>query len=455
MKLILLSLVVTLSFCRNSPTSSQPDAKLEKKVDNLVQSYVDSKKAAGVAVAVYRGNEKLLLKSYGYADLELDVPMPVNASFEIGSVTKQFTAAAILQLVEQGKLSLADDLTKYIHFNTQGKKVTILQLLTHTSGIKSYTEMPMFENLAMRKYQRDTLLRIIEKEPFDFNPGEALIYNNTAFFMLGLIIEKITGITYEDYVKKNLFDKAGMNNSYYCSESKITKNRAHGYDMGEKGLVLAGYIDQTWPFSAGSLCSTVEDLIKWNDALHHGKILSDKMYKELISPAVLNDGTITHYAKGITVTNLNGRKMIEHGGGIPGFLSESRYYPTENLTIVVLVNTTGPVAPGEIADNIDNYISGSSKKELHFFKGDLSKFSGTYKGRGRGEDLAVKVMNNDSTLSVQFGDDKSKPLYYNTDDSWTDATSGSRISTYIFKQADTSSELRIDQVYGYYILKKE
>lgn len=118
----------------------------------------------------------------------------------------------------------------------------------------------MFGNLMVHKYKRDTLLRIVEKEPFDFEPGEALIYNNTAFYMLGLIIEKVSGESYEMYVKKNLFDKAGMTNSYYCSENKITKNRAHGYDGAEKELVRAAYLDHTWPYAAGSLCSTTEDL---------------------------------------------------------------------------------------------------------------------------------------------------------------------------------------------------
>ncbi len=133
-----------------------------------------------------------------------------DASFEIGSVTKQFTGAAICQLAEAGKLNLDDDITGYIKFNTHGKKVTIWNLLTHTSGIKGYTELPVFEKLSMVSYKRDTLLRLLENEPFDFEPGEALIYSNSGFFMLGLIIEKVSGLTYEEYVTKNLFEKAGM-----------------------------------------------------------------------------------------------------------------------------------------------------------------------------------------------------------------------------------------------------
>ncbi len=443
-------LAVILISCKQNPGSPASGSKLETRIDSLVKTYLDSTKAAGMAIAVYKGNEKLLLKGYGFADLEFDVKLPADASFEIGSVTKQFTGAATLQLVEQGKLSLEDDITKYIKFNTQGKKVTVRQLLSHTSGIKGYTELPVFEEIGVFKYKRDTLLRIVEKEKFDFEPGEALIYNNTGFFMLGLIIEKVSGMTYEEYVQKNLFEKAGMTHSSYCSESKIVKNRAHGYDTGEKGLQRAGYLDHTWPYAAGSLCSTAEDLVKWDDALHHGKILSEKMYEEFLAPAVLNDGTVTHYAKGITVTDKNGRKMIEHGGGINGFLSENRYFPGEDVKVIVLVNSTGPVAPGKVADRITEFIFGKPSKESHPFSGDLSKFTGTYKGRGRGVDLEEVVAKNDSVLTIQIGKGKPRPISYVKDNIWSDGN-----STYLFSgTGDVMNELRIDQVYGYLILKK-
>jgi len=411
---------------------------------------LDSVKAAGIAIAVFKGDEKLLVKSYGFSDLELDVKLPVNASFEIGSVTKQFTAAAILQLAEQNKLSLNDEMTKYINFNTQGKKVTIRHLLSHTSGIKGYTELPEFENLSKLKFSRDSLLRLVEKQPFDFDPGEALIYNNTGFFILGLIIEKITGLTYEEYVRKNLFDPAGMKNSYYCSENKLIKNRAHGYDTDDKGLVRAGYLNHTWPYSAGSLCSTVEDLIAWNKALHQGKILKSPMYAELLMPTLLNDGTATHYAKGITVTDFHGHRMISHGGGINGFLSENRYFPEEKLNIAILVNSTGPVSPGSIADRIANWLLNPIPETTSEFNGSLSRYTGIYKGRTRGADMTVSVTNNDSTLLVQMGGNKPMPLKYKEKDNWSDG-----YSTYMFTGLDTAiHEMRIDQTYGYYILKK-
>ncbi len=436
--------------CKQGNMHPTEAVNLEHRLDSLVKTDLDSVRVAGIAVAVFKGNDPILLKSYGFADLEWSVKLPVDASFEIGSVTKQFTGAAILQLMEQNKLGLEDELTKYIKFNTQRKKVTIRQLLSHTSGIKGYTELPEFENFSKLKFPKDSLLRIVEKNPFDFDPGEALIYNNTGFFMLGLIIEKISGLSYEAYVKKNLFDPAGMANSYYCSESKVIKNRAHGYDMGDKTLIRAGYLDHTWPYAAGSLCSTVEDLVAWNQALHHGKILNEVSYAEFLKVVQLNDGSSTHYAKGITVADYWGIPMISHGGGINGFLSENRYFPKEDISIVVLVNTTGPVSPHNLADHLSNWILNPSEKSNNPFSGQLSGYLGKYKGRARGSDLTVTITQNDSTLLLQMDDNAPMPLKFHNGSDWTDGT-----TRYMFKGVDTSfNELRIDQTYGYFILKK-
>ncbi|WP_342089249.1 serine hydrolase domain-containing protein [Dyadobacter sp. OTU695] len=445
----LLAIVLLLS-CAKKEDKFPTDPNLEAKIDSIVKPHIDKTEAAGIAVGVFRNHKPLFQKAYGYADLELDVKLPVTASFEIGSVTKQFTAASILQLAEQGKLTLEDDLGKYLRFNTRNRKVTIRQLLSHTSGIKGYTELPSFEMLSIEKHSRDTLLRIVEKEQFDFEPGEALIYNNTAFFMLGLIIEKVSGMSYEEYVKKNLFDRAGMTNSYYCSENKITKNRAHGYDRNEKGLVRAAYLDHTWPFSAGSLCSTVGDLEKWNNALHHGKILNEKSYKEFLTPVSLNDGTVTRYAKGITVTDWKGKRLVEHGGGINGFLSQNSYFPDEDVSIIVLINTTS-VGPRQIADKVADLIYKDLQvnKPAHF-QGDPAKFAGNYKGRGRGEDVVVKISKNGLSLLATIGNGKPQPLNYIKENLWTDGS-----TNYLFKQQGGQiTELGMDQVYGYLVLKK-
>lgn len=419
-------------------------SEIEIYADSLIRPLVDSGKIAGASVAVVKGETVLLRKTYGFADLEFNVPMPLDATFEIGSVTKQFTCAAILKLAAEGKLSLDDEPSKYIRFNPHGRKITIRNLMNHTSGIKGYTEMPVFEVFSMQVHPRDTLIRMIEKEPYDFEPGDRLIYNNTGFFMLGMIIEKVSGMSYEDYVKKNLFEKAGMIKSYYGSENKIIPQRAHGYDFQPKGLVRTAYLNHLWPYAAGSLCSTPDDLVRWNRALHQGKILDEKSYKEFLATAVLNDGTSTRYAKGITVTNAYGEIMLEHGGGINGFLSENRYFPKSDLHIVVLFNTAGPNAPGPIADQLSEKMLGNVVEKESEFSGDLNLLVGSYGGRARGRDVTAEVFLKDNRLFYTFNKDTSR-LVWSSDGVWKDKN-----QHFYFKP----SELFVDQVYAFYKFKK-
>src|SRR5579872_5050736 len=197
----------------------------------IVGAPITAGKVAGASVLVSRQGQTILSQSFGQADLELDVPMPADASFEIGSVTKQFTSASILLLAERGKLALDDDMTKYLpDVPTHDRRITIRHLLTHTSGIKGYTELPEFRDLMPIRKPPDTLVKLFADKPLDFEPGEDLVYNNSGYFLLGLIIEKVSGQKYADFVKANLFDTVGMPGSYYCSESAVHHHHAHGYD---------------------------------------------------------------------------------------------------------------------------------------------------------------------------------------------------------------------------------
>ncbi|HET9984404.1 MAG TPA: serine hydrolase domain-containing protein [Longimicrobiales bacterium] len=414
-------LLLALAAPAAAQTSHGPDrSRVAAAVDSIVAAALEGGRAAGMSVAVVRGRDTLVLKGYGFADLELDAPTPERAIYEIGSVTKQFTASAILQLQEQGKLSLDDEITKYLPgYPTQGRKVTLRRLLDHTSGIKGYTELPEFERLMSRKMPRDTLVALFSSKPFDFEPGEAEVYNNSAFFLLGLVIEKVSGMSYADYVKKNLFDRAGMPDSRYCSESAMVKRRAHGYDTGPNGLQLAAYIDQTWPFSAGSLCSTAADLAAWTLALHSGKILGPAAYQELITPGTLNDGTRLRYAKGLAVDSLLGHRAIHHGGGIPGFLSELEYFPDDTLVIAVLINSTGPVSPEGVARSIEEAVLGRSVVKAAPFKGKAADYVGEYRGVGRGQETVLKVAQDSTgTLTIQQGRQPPRPLAFRGGDTF-------------------------------------
>lgn len=395
----LLSLAVSIQLLAVSLTAQAQNAELEAFVDGIAAEHVGNT-LVGLSVGVSRGEEILLHKSYGLANIEWQVPMPLNAVHEIGSVTKQFTAVAMLQLYGQERLDLNADISAYLpDFDTQGRSIPVRRLLDHTSGMKGYTEIEEFFELFSRDAPRDELLRMIERYPFDFEPGEALIYNNSAYFLMGLIIEEITGQSYEDYLMEHVFPLAGMGNSSYCSNKTITPNKASGYGLDSDEFVIANYHNHTWPYAAGSLCSTVADLLAWNQALHHGEVLSPALYDMLITPVPLNDGTEVHYAMGVTHYDHPTGRVIEHGGAIDGFLSHSRYYPDEDVTVVVLQNTGAPPGPAAVANQIGEQLFGTPMALTpRLYEGDLARYEGTYEGAARGATLSIQITAADGAL---------------------------------------------------------
>ena len=436
------------------PGSDPTRAALVAKIDSIISAPISSGKLAGASIAVVKGRDTIAVRGFGRANLELDVPTPARASYEIGSVTKQFTGAAIMQLVEQGKLSLADDVKKYLpEFNAQGRAISIRRLLDHTSGIKGYTEIPEFGPLAARRLPKDTLLKLIGKKPFDFEPGEEEIYNNSAFFLAGLVIEKVSGMSYEDYVEKNLFAKAGMPDSHYCSEVEVHKGKATGYDSDSTGPVQKGAMSHVWPYAAGSLCASAIDLVAWNEALHQsGQILGPQAYQEFVNPGKLNDGTTLGYAMGIAVYNRLGRRSLHHGGGIPGFVSENLYFPDDSLSVVVLYNTAGPASPDDAAEAIAEAVLGKAPDLSKPTEGDLNRFAGTYQGRGRGEPTKLTIAADGGKLTAQasFLGDSAKTLTYIGDNTFTQG-----YARLIFNSAgDKVTGVRIDAGYGNSPLKR-
>ena len=433
----------------------QDRTRLVAALDSAAQAHVAHAMVAGVSVAVFRGNDTLLHKGYGFADLEWSLPTPADASasYEIGSVTKQFTAAAILKLVEEGKLDLEEDFTKYLpDFDTKGHSVPLRRLLDHTSGIKGYTEMQVFGELAMKTLPRDTLVSLVEAEPFDFEPGTAQIYNNSAYFLLGLIIEKVSGEKYEDFVGKQLFEPAGMSSSYYCSSSTLRKNKAHGYDGSPQGLIHRRSLDHTWPYAAGSLCSTTADLVRWNRALHGGQILRPETYAAMTTPAPLVDGSPIRYAMGLGIEDRAGHRMISHGGGINGYLSDVRYFPDDDLVIVVLQNSTGPQGPAALSGAITNLIFGPvAAPAAAPFTGNLDALVGEYAGPSRGSHLHMTVTRDgDQLVFTARGQQNGARPPHIGNGVWLNG--GSRL--WFVAPADRANELRLEQGAGHYVLRR-
>lgn len=436
--------------------AAQPNRDaLVKKLDSLAGSGVVEKRAAGIAAAVVRGNDTLLLKGYGKADVEWNVSMPADAMFEIGSITKQFTAVALLQLRDEGKLSLDDDITKWLpDFDTRGNKLTLRRLLDHTSGIKGLTEMPEFGNLVNSRFPRDSAYALIKRYPFEFKTGEAQIYNNSAFWLLGLVVEKASGMTYEDYVEKKLFEPLGMMRSMYCNSAENVERRAHGYQVMNGVIRRAPTNVHTWPFSAGSLCSTAGDLVTWLKALHGGKVLSSKSYAEMTTASKLNDGTPLRYAMGIGVgKDVRGLNFIGHGGGIGGFTSEATWYPDAQAAIVVLMNSNGNIDPGAVAGELAAELLPTTRPTLKEFAGDATPLLGRYKGPSRGREMTVEVTQAAQGIAVSVNGGQARPLPLV--DGWTFRQGNAFLTFRRTGDSGPATELRFDAGGGYYILKRQ
>jgi D-alanyl-D-alanine carboxypeptidase len=340
------ALIASLIACT---AGAQDTRALVRYADSVANAAVAERRTAGVSVAIVKNGKTILAKGYGLADLENDVRATTETVYRIGSLTKQFTAAGIMRLMEQGKLSLDDTLQKFLpSYNTQGNRVTVRHLLSHTSGIRSYTGMgPRWERTVRLDLAPDSMVALFAGEPFDFKPGEEWRYNNSGYFLLGMIIETLSGKAYGQYLQDEIFTPLGLKGTAYCDQAPIIKRRAQGYEVESPDgqFVNASPLSMTQPYAAGSLCSTVTDLVAWTRALSSGKVVSPESYRMMSTPGTLNDGRPHTYGFGLSVGALRGHRQVSHNGGINGFVSELHHYVDDSLITVVLTNTGAPTAP--------------------------------------------------------------------------------------------------------------
>src|SRR5579859_4463480 len=271
------------------------------RMEQIIQSYVDGKKFMG-SVLVARDRQILLDKGYGAADLEWNIPDSPTTKFRIGSMTKQFTATGILLLEERGKLKTDDLIKQYMpDAPAAWDKITFFHLLTHTSGVPSFTSFPDYHSTEATPTTPEKLVARFRDKPLDFQPGEKWSYSNSGYVLLGYLLEKISGKSYQDFIQENFFKPLGMTDSGYDSNSAIISKRASGYAPSPNGIVNAGYIDMTIPFSAGAIYSTTGDLLRWEQALFGGKVLSATSLKKMTTPFKQD------YAFGLSVRTEHGR----------------------------------------------------------------------------------------------------------------------------------------------------
>lgn len=369
---------------------------IEQQIDALFSETYPADQP-GVTVLIAKDDQVIYRKAFGLANVELNVPMKPENVMELASITKQFTGVAILMLKEQGKLSLQDPLSKYIADYPKGHEITIHHLLNHTSGIKSYTNVPEFITMARTDM---TPMEIIEKFkdlPMDFEPGERYAYNNSGYILLGYIIEKASGVSYEDFIQNNIFDKLGMKNSYYGSKSRLIPNRAAGYQNSQTGLQNADYLSMTLPYAAGSLMSTVDDMFLWHKAIHHNTLISEKSKQLAFTNYTLNNGKTINYGYGWGIDVLADFHTIEHTGGIFGYATSGIYVPEKNIYAIALSNIDDGSGPEVLNLKAVAIVLGKpliDKPAVALSQEKLQKWTGAYQF----EDVVRFITLKDGTL---------------------------------------------------------
>jgi CubicO group peptidase (beta-lactamase class C family) len=311
---------------------------IKTKIDKLILTEFKDKNGPGGVFMVAKNGKPIYQKAFGKANLELDVNLTNEYVFQLGSITKQFTAIAILMLEEQYKLNIKDTISKYIPDYPSGNKLTIHHLLTHTSGIKDFTKMKSLGDIAQKEMTPKMMVDFFKNEPVDFAPGEKFEYNNSGYILLGYIIELVSGESYEDFIEKHIFQKVGMNQSSYATDRQIINKRAYGYQKKENRYVNKTIINFSVPFSSGSLMSTINDMLKWQNALNKNLLLNSEHTKKAFSKYKLNNGEEFTYGYGWHIKEINGTLTREHGGSIFGFKAMGIYIPSEDIYIIGLSN---------------------------------------------------------------------------------------------------------------------
>lgn len=326
-------------------TATAAEPNLRADLEALVQqSYPND--APGAAVIVVQDGNTVYRGAHGVANLELAVPLRAEHVFRVGSITKQFTAAAILLLADEGRLDVADPISKYLPaWQAQGHRVTIQHLLSHTSGIANYTELPDWRALMRSDVSVDQLIQTFQNKPFDFAPGERWKYDNSGYVLLGAIIEKVSGQTYADFLRTRIFAPLNMTNSGYENQARITPGRVAGYMRDGAQWRNADFVSMTHPYAAGALVSTVDDLARWNAAIENGALLKPSSWQRASTSFALPDGTLTRYGAGWIIGRVGPAATLEHGGGINGFNAYVLRAPAAHLYIAVLANASPPGTP--------------------------------------------------------------------------------------------------------------
>ena len=396
-------------------------AALVDRLDSIATDYLATARVSGVTVAVVRGRDTLLLEGYGERDREKHLAADANTVYRTGSITKQFTAAAVMRLVERGAVKLDDPITTYLPQYPQWSSVTVRQLLNHTSGIHSYTASPTWRARWADDLTPAQIVAFVEKDPLDFPPGSEFRYNNTAYVLLGMLLEQVTHQPYGTLLEKEFFAPLGMRSAAYCPSKPTDAAYAVGYTKDGAALKPAPYLSMTHPFAAGALCMSVPDYLRWQSALHSGRVVSGKSVALMAGPETLTvgtrKGTATGYGMGLVTSTLGTHAVIQHGGDIHGFASQQYWFPADSLRVVTFVNTDG-ANQDWLAKNLASAVLGLPVTPIRppvvpIGAADLAKFQGDYDiAVPDGRILPFKVFVENGALMGQAAGQGKTPLNY-------------------------------------------
>ena len=308
----------------------------------------------GAVVLVAKDGKTIFRKAYGLADVARRVPMTPDMQLRLGSITKQFTSTAILMLVDEGKIKLDDDITRFLpDYPTKGKRITVENLLNHTSGIASFTGKPDYVAHMHEAMPVDAMIASFQNDPLDFEPGSRFKYNNSGYFLLGAIIEKVSGMAYADFLAQRIFTPLGMRDTAYEGKQRGNAVLVTGYSRGPDGFAPSAPISMTQPFAAGALVSTVDDLARWDAAVSAGRLLKPATWQRAFAKTTLTDGQVSDYGFGWGNGTVRGVPVIAHGGGINGFTTYALRVPSAHVYVAVLRNTdSGTANPETVATKL-------------------------------------------------------------------------------------------------------
>src|ERR1043165_1751914 len=321
--------------------------ELGNQVDAVAKQLL-SRHTAGVSVAVARDGRVILARGYGMANVEHSVAVTPDTVFHIASISKNILAAVVLQLVDEGKLRLDDDVTKYVPEAATGTHhVTVQQLLHHTSGIYSFTSLPDAANNERLELTHEQVLGLIKDKPFEFEPGTRWRYDNSAFYLAGMVVEQVTKQEYGAYLREHIFKPLGMSSASLCYARMVVPHLASGYEVDRGALVNATFMTWKLPFAGGAVCATATDLAKWQAALDSGRVLTPSSLALMRTPTTLADGTKIDYGLGTRLGSLDGHRVLGHygGEGRGGFRPLLESFPDDHLTIVILMNMGDAASP--------------------------------------------------------------------------------------------------------------